>query len=535
MIFATVPLAQAAGLVLAHGLTLPDGKLSKGTILTPAHLKRLADARINSVTGARLEPGDVDEDTAATRAAAALCGPGVQAEAANTGRCNLVAAHDGVLVLDEAALHAANAVDEALTVGTLAPFSRVVRGQMLATIKVIPYAVPCDLLEQWEATSGTHSAIRVAGFASRAVTLIQTRLPGTADKVLRATEAVTRDRVESLGSTLTLAPEVTHDTTALAAAIEDTLHQAEPHAGIVLIAGASATTDRRDVIPAAIDAAGGQVIHLGMPVDPGNLLVLGESAEGVPVLGLPGCARSPKRNGVDWVLERLLAGLTVDRAAIMGMGVGGLLHESAVRGRARQKTAPALAVAVLAAGKGSRMGGGIKVLEDLGGKPMLGHVLDAVHTAALGLSTVITGTHHDAIAAALAGTATRLLRNPAPEQGLSGSLSLAAQKAPDDAAGLMVLLGDMPLIQPETLRLLADTARAHPEAIVAPSFGATRGHPVIWPRDLWPALSRLHGDRGGQTLLQDHADRLHTVPVKDEGVLLDADTPDALNRLRARL
>ncbi len=76
----------------------------------------------------------------------------------------------------------------------------------------------------------------------------------------------------------------------------------------ILVFGASAITDRRDVIPAAIERAGGQVVYFGMPVDPGNLLLLG-TLGGTSVIGLPGCARSPKLNGFDFVLWRLLAGL----------------------------------------------------------------------------------------------------------------------------------------------------------------------------------------------------------------------------------
>ncbi len=72
--------------------------------------------------------------------------------------------------------------------------------------------------------------------------------------------------------------------------------------------------------------AGGEVVHLGMPVDPGNLLMLGR-LDGVPAIGVPSCARSPKVNGFDWVLERVMAGLHVTAQDIMDMGAGGLLKE----------------------------------------------------------------------------------------------------------------------------------------------------------------------------------------------------------------
>ena len=108
---------------------------------------------------------------------------------------------------------------------------------------------------------------------------------------------------------------------------------------MVIIFGASAITDRRDVVPVGLERAGGVVEHLGMPVDPGNLLLLGHVDAGgrtIPVIGAPGCARSPKENGFDFVLRRLLAGLPVTGADLKRMGVGGLLSEIVSRPQLRQ-------------------------------------------------------------------------------------------------------------------------------------------------------------------------------------------------------
>ena len=108
---------------------------------------------------------------------------------------------------------------------------------------------------------------------------------------------------------------VPHEKAALARAIDEVL---KAGAELVIVFGASAIDDRRDVIPAALEAIGGEIEHFGMPVDPGNLMLVGR-AHGRPVIGAPGCARSPKENGFDWVLIRLLAGLPVSREEITGM------------------------------------------------------------------------------------------------------------------------------------------------------------------------------------------------------------------------
>ena len=102
-----------------------------------------------------------------------------------------------------------------------------------------------------------------------------------------------------------------------------------------LILTGSATSDLNDTAPQAVRRAGGKVLRFGMPVDPGNLLFLGEIS-GRPVIGLPGCARSPALNGADWVLERLACGLMVGDAEIAAMGVGGLLKEIPIRPQLRE-------------------------------------------------------------------------------------------------------------------------------------------------------------------------------------------------------
>ena len=162
--------------------------------------------------------------------------------------------------------------------------------------------------------------------------LVQTRLPGTRDKVLDKTVGTTTKRLTSLGSTLTGERRVAHDAEAIAGALEGT-----EGGRLRPLPDRRRLGDRRPPRRGAGRAsseAGGKVIHFGMPVDPGNLLLMAE-LDGKPVLGLPGCAKSPKYNGFDMVLERLAAGLPVGRAEIVRMGAGGLLAEIASRPQPR--------------------------------------------------------------------------------------------------------------------------------------------------------------------------------------------------------
>ncbi len=324
MRFGPVPLAEAAGALLAHGQTVAGARWAKGRVLSADDIAVAASAGLATLTVARLAADDVAEADAAARLAERLAGANIVALPPAHGRVNLAARVAGVLLADAAAVNALNAVDEALTLGTLPPFARVAASDIVATVKVIPYAVPGASLA---AALAAARPLAVAAFAPLTVDLIQTLLPGQTGKAQAKTLAVTAARLTALGAVPGRSARCQHETAELA-----TLLGAPTAAAITLVAGASATVDRRDVVPAAIAAARGTVVRLGMPVDPGNLICLGAIGSRV-VIGLPGCARSPKRNGFDWVLERLIAGLAVTGADIAAMGAGGLLPGAEAKAR----------------------------------------------------------------------------------------------------------------------------------------------------------------------------------------------------------
>ncbi|HEX2759740.1 MAG TPA: molybdopterin-binding protein, partial [Rhizomicrobium sp.] len=359
MQFGRFPVAGATGAILAHGVRQGDLSFRKGRILSADDVQALKDAGISDITIAWPEPGDVPEDKAAARiaAAAATKDGSVRVGAAFTGRVNLYAQTAGLVLIDAAAIQAANAEDEAITLATLQPFAKVAAGQMLATIKIIPFAARETSIAAIEALLAASAALQVAPFLPRDVALISTCLPGMKPALLDKNREALDARLKPLGSAVTFERRVPHDIGAVSDAIGAA---AESGADLLLLFGASAIADRRDVLPAALERAGGRIAVLGMPVDPGNLLMSG-TLGGRPVIGLPGCARSPRLNGFDFVLWRVLAGLAVGRAEIAALGVGGLLADSPVRPHPREAppvTAPRLpriGAIVLAAGHSSRM------------------------------------------------------------------------------------------------------------------------------------------------------------------------------------
>lgn len=540
MKFGPLATKDAEGALLAHTLRLADGALKKGHRLTAGDIARIAAAGVEEVVAARLGPDDCHEDEAASRIAKAASGGGMTLEPPFTGRVNFHADADGLLVVDKDAVDRTNRVDPAITLATLPAFARITRGRMVATAKIIPFAAPrADVEDACEAVRG---AVRVAPFRARPVGLVATQLahlkPATLDKTRRITES----RLAVYGSQLIRELRVAHETGETARAIAALIADG---AELVLVFGASAIVDRDDVIPSAIRQAGGTVTHFGMPVDPGNLLLVGEVG-GVPVLGAPGCARSPKENGFDWVLDRLMADLPVTPYEITGMGVGGLLMEIGTRPQPREaarETAPEAVQAapqaaprkrriegiLLAAGQSRRASGVNKLLARIGGEPLVRIAARAALASGLSRLTVVTGHMASEVAAALAGLDVVLAHNPDYADGMAGSIRTGVKALGADADAAMILLADMPGIDAAVVDRLIEAYRPDEGVtLVLATTHGKRGNPVLWDRSHFDALARLEGDTGARHLIGQNGSAMREVEI-GEAARLDLDTREALS------
>ena len=545
MKFGEVPVAEAEGAILAHSLRIGTIALKKARVLSRADLDLITEAGLSRIVVARLEAGDVGEDEAARLVAASAAGDEIEPAAPFTGRANLFAKARGLLVFDRERLDRLNLVDEAITLGTLPPFAVVEPRMMVGTVKIIPFAAPAEAVERCvEAARSVGPLLRVAPFQPHSVGLIQTRLPGLKESILDKTREVTEGRLNALGCRLVVEERCGHETAELAPLIRDAMGHG---IDILLIHGASAILDRRDVIPAAIVAAGGRVDHFGMPVDPGNLLLLGH-VNARPVLGLPGCARSPKVNGFDWVLERLVAGLPVGPAEIMRMGGGGLLAEipsrplpraEATQASERKSEAkpqgPRIGALLLAAGQSRRMGGPNKLLAAIDGTPMVAHVARRLLASRARPIVAVLGNQADTVDIALGKLPVKRVRNPEFAAGLSTSLKRGIAALPSDLDGVIVCLGDMPLISGRHLeRLIAAFNPLEGRAIIVPTRRGKRGNPVLWSRQFFPEMTGLAGDVGAKHLIGEHAEFVAEVEMDDAAVLVDIDTPEALDAFREK-
>ena len=546
MRFGEVPLSEAEGAILAHSLRLGGTTLKKGRLLSAADIEAIAAAGLTRITVARLDPGDIREDEAARRVAAAAAGSDIAVANAFTGRANLFAEERGLLVFDRDRLDRLNLVDEAVTLGTLPPYAVVGTRQMVATVKIIPFAVPeAVVLQAATFAAEGEPLLRVAAFVPKTVALIQTRLPGLKESILDKTREVTETRLRALDCRLISEERCAHVAAELAPRVAAAVASG---ADLVFVHGASVIVDRRDVIPEAVVAAGGRVDHFGMPVDPGNMLLLCHVGA-TPVLGLPGCARSPKVNGFDWVLERLVAGLPVNSTEIMRMGAGGLLSEIPSRPLPRAEASPApagkvvakpaagprIAALLLAAGKSSRMGAN-KMLAEIDNVPMVARTAQRLLSSRARPIVAVLGNEADAVDAALGRLPVERVRNPNFADGLSTSLKCGLAALPPDIDAVIVCLGDMPQIAGRDLdRLIAAFNPLEGRAIIVPTRRGKRGNPVLWAQRFFPEMAELAGDVGAKHLIGEHADLVAEVEMDSDGVLVDIDTPEALAELRGRV
>lgn len=190
--------------------------------------------------------------------------------------------------------------------------------------------------------------------------------------------------------------------------------------------------------------------------------------------------------------------------------------------------------AVLAAGSATRMEGASKLSQSIGEQTVIGKVIENLEAAGADKITVVYGDHWGVDDLKLPEHV-HTLRNENAQQGMGTSIALAAANVASDTTRLLLALGDMPLVKPETLKLLVRES-AHTDAnIWAPTYQGKRGNPVVFAECWFEELSKLNGDQGGAKLLGHEAAKVVYIEVDDPGILSDIDTPADLSKALAKL
>ncbi|MBX2885080.1 MAG: molybdopterin-binding/glycosyltransferase family 2 protein [Granulosicoccus sp.] len=532
MYFGSVSIEECEGCILAHSFKSAAGRIRKGQLLDQDHIALIRSSGVSHVTVARLDNDDIHEDTAAYRIAESLSGRNVRLGAASTGRVNLHAINTGLCEFDAATIHAINLLHEDITVATLPGSSRVVEGQIIATVKIIPFAAQSEHVTA--ACSAAKEGISVLPTVPAKAVLIQTRLPALSDSALDKASRVTEHRLLERSCTLIEETRVDHTSSAVVAALQQAL---ATEVDWIIIFGASAISDRDDIVPAAIAAAGGTIERFGMPMDPGNLLLLA-NLQDKTVIGMPGCARSPKYNGLDKVLDRLASKAPISNHWIASLGVGGLLSEIPDRPRPRVvvQEQPKITALILAAGSSTRFGESNKLLAEWKGRPLLQHVIAAASDSRATSVSVVTGFDNESVESqATASTwakPVQLINNPAFVTGMASSL-VKGVSASLDSDAIIVCLADMPNISSGVIDRLIDAfLQKSDKAIYVPVVDGQRGNPVLITRKLFDSILSLVGDTGARVLAQQFPDSVVEVNVEDTSIFQDVDTKrelDAIN------
>jgi molybdenum cofactor cytidylyltransferase len=528
-------LRSAKGLTLAHSIPLGRKAIKKGTMLTAEHILALTNAGIEDAMVVKFDDDDMHENNAAETITKSIISQDIRLSKASTGRVNIYATSAGLFKANLGAINRLNSLNDGITLSTITINKVVSEGDMIATLKIIPYALPKSVVSKAVSQVKEVPLFFLAKWKNYTPLLITTHLKEPNLDLNNKILSTLNQRLQRLGNSVGMMETSKHHEGYLSKVIKMGL---ETDHNLLFIVGASATQDIKDVVPAAIQLAGGTVTRFGMPVDPGNLLLVGYLGK-MLIIGLPGCAKSLQKNGFDWVLERIIAGETITDDIVNRLGVGGLLKEPPSRPSPREgqrenlkqsgnETNKLPSAIVLAAGLSKRMGGGNKLLEEVKGKAVIRHTVENILASGINNIKVVLGKNAEEVKQALAGLNVSFIINPTYQDGQSTSIREGINALSDDTCSTFIVLGDMPSIKPETFSSLSSTLDPTKGIlVVAPEYQGKRGNPVLWHGTYFDQLKKLTGDQGAKEVLLQSPEAVKIIDCNDPGVLIDLDTKAA--------
>ena len=526
---------DAIGHLSVHAIRTDHFKIKKGSFISDEDATALKNTGITEIICAVAEEDDVHEDEACNYLASFLKTDNVVTSLASTGRINFTCQSLGLLRYDADRLKQINLIDEGITLALVQHNQLLASGDMIATLKIIPFFVSRHSLERVADILRQIQLFSFHPLSSKKARLIQTRFDHQSVSIFEATSAVTHERLFKLGSVLDQTDVIEHSKSALKVKLSEACSS---DADLILISGASAIAHRDDLIPSTLVEIGGSVDHFGLAVDPGNLLMLGHFQDKL-VIGMPGCARSPKLNGFDWILHLFFADLTIDKHELASMSAGGLLMEIASRPLPRSLSSnkprkPHIEAVLLAAGLSSRMGDVNKLTLDVHGTPLIRRVADTIRQSNVDGLTIVLGHDAENVSKALDGINARFLFNPDYSSGQSSTVRYGLDYLPQIATDMMVFLGDMPLVTPDVVNALIESHLSLSDRwskITLPSVKNQRGNPVIWGEAFFDEIKSLTGDSGARQLFESYKSAMNILPFDDLDLCLDADTEEDFNHI----
>ena len=522
---------KSIGSVLAQTYNLPGKTVSKGTLITKEIVAYFRTGNVQIILCAVPEEGDIHEDEAAEAISSAIDKNHIYAEKASTGRVNFKSQSLCLVRYERDLIKEVNLVDESIAFSIVEHNQLLAKNDLIATLKIIPFFTQKKYVDQVISILAKNELFKTYSLNKKEVSLIQTSFEWQKKSIFKATSNVTRNRLEALDCSLNEEKLIRHDYEVLRSEIKSSI---ESGIDILLLSGASAIIDRSDYIPKAILAEGGEIIQYGLAVDPGNLLLVAKIGK-TTIIGMPGCARSPKLNGFDWVLQLLMADIPVVKEELAEMGAGGLLMEIASRPLPRalaksvNKREKKIMGVILAAGNSTRMGKDNKLLKNIGGAPLIRNIALEITKSDLDSCSIVLGYQSDKVADVIKDLNINLILNPLWKEGQASSLKAALDSLTSSYSDLLIMLGDLPGIKSGHLNRIIEehlSSENRSSKITIPSFKGETGNPVIWGRSFFHDLSNLEGDEGGRVLFGQHPAAINLIEMDDPSVVTDTDTPE---------
>ena len=440
---------ESLGSVIAQTYNLPGKTISKGTFVTSEIVDYFKEGDVQNILCAVPDNGDIHEDEAANIISNAIDRSHIYIESASTGRVNFKSRSLCLVRYKRDLIKEVNLVDESIAFSIVEHNQLLAKNDLIATLKIIPFFTQKKYVDQVISILAKNELFKTHSLNKKEVSLIQTSFEWQKKSMFKATSNVTRNRLEALDCSLNEEKLIRHDYKVLRSEIRSSI---ESGIDILLISGASAITDRSDYIPKAILSEGGEIIQYGLAVDPGNLLLVGKIGK-TTIIGMPGCARSPKLNGFDWVLQLLMADIPVVKEELAEMGAGGLLMEIASRPLPRalaksvNKREKKIMGVILAAGNSTRMGKDNKLLKNIDGAPLIRNIALEITKSDLDSCSIVLGYQSDKVADVIKDLNINLILNPLWKEGQASSLKAALNSLTSSYSDLLIMLGDLPGIK----------------------------------------------------------------------------------------
>ena len=526
MYFGQVKVTECVNGILAHTVTLDGKKFLKGRIISKEDQKYFIQNNLEYLICAKLTKNDIHEDNAANILAKMFNNNTLALEKAFTGRANILANESGLLVINEDKIRRFNKISNSITIATLQNNCIVSKGEMIATIKIIPFSIMVKSIKTIEKINFKKS-LYVQTYKEKKCALLLTHFNKENIKLNDISHKRIKERLVPLNCSIEIIETCEHNSDEITKNIKKF---EKKDIDLILILGSSAIVDIKDKIPEAIINSGGKIIRFGMPVDPGNLLLLGE-IKNTPVVGLPGCARSPTLNGFDWVLERLLSGNAISNNDISDMGVGGLLKTINKRKMSLTKdTKYKITNIILAAGQSKRMLNDNKLLIKINKKTMLEKMVTTSLNSSADNTVLVLGYQSDIMQEIVNDKKIITIVNKDFAKGLSSSLQCGISALPDDCDAAVIILADMPSIESTVIDNIINSFNPKKNnSIIIPTFNNKKGNPILLDRKFFPDILRVKGDKGAKDIIVNNKNSILEVPQKNSAVLNDIDTKEDLS------